>query len=386
MAFGTLGLSTSAASGGSSNNPYVKLQKWMSTPAYGKTVAIVGDSTSDIAGPGQYQYSHPLSFETCQPTGEWAGATVTAHGISGSSLAAWTLTPSWRAAVVADNPSLIIICLGINDVRIGTATVPTLISNYQLLIDQFNAAIPGIEIVLWNPNSLLLTDVAYPTNFPLNANGGQIYTTQMYQAWLGVKEYPNVLKLDKMDWFGTAAPVDYTVAPHLMGADAPLHPNNDGQTGAWAKAIQFLTPPVNPIDPAASDAAILANPTSPWTVYSRVLEDPRYFYCIQKVTYQYFSFSSGLLYLSPRNAQSTIGGTGNQMNQSDWQGSVFSARRIMWANNATPFVLTNGNGANFDWEAYNSLHLTVSADNPCPTDWGTAQATGSNAALYRQQY
>lgn len=249
------------------------LSRWRST---GGKLYILGDSTAD---PTTYAVSLYSALATEQAAGGYLqGTTIVADGQVGVKAGSLNLT-----AVSASNAKLIFYCMGINNVRIASdgETEASLRAKIITEVDAIRAAVPGADIMLVTPNSLL-----QPTSTP-NFNveppsNAQPATDILYNVYNGLRNHwSHTQSLDKQTAiFGRTVQVaDFTT---LMSDH--LHPAGDGQNRTAGLIVGPLDNPLigaqlpfaPPIDEVASAAAWASDPVRPYNIYARALEDTRY--------------------------------------------------------------------------------------------------------------
>lgn len=176
-------------------------------------------------------------------------------------------------------PGLIVLCLGINDVRTGTTSQAQLTALLIQAVNRIRAVLPTTDIVLWGPNSLLADD---PTGAglvsPATAAAAQSYASLLYNAYASLRNsWPNVLVLQKQDIFGKTC-VSYAASGGAAGSwmSDQLHPS----LGAQTQMTDWLAPLIGfkqPFNLQRAALARIASPTAPYTVYSRDVEDPSFY-------------------------------------------------------------------------------------------------------------
>ncbi|MGJ7506774.1 SGNH/GDSL hydrolase family protein [Variovorax sp. GT1P44] len=263
-----------SAQGNGSVGPGRPLSRFLFGGISGKKVVFWGDSTTEIA---------LLLWEGINqavlPGGDWAGVVPVNRGFNGQTMQG---ALNGIQTIYDDNPQLVVLCFGINDVRIGGVDAIELASRLREAVTRLQANLPNCDIVLWTPNSLLTTDEdGYGWMVPLSA--AQEYTDVMWNAYESLKgEFKNVLHLDKQAIFGRTA-----LPSHPLMYDT-LHPNNDGNVASFLQLVPYLTPDPIGIDQTASAAAWAANPDKPWTLYPRALEDTRYCELVRRITFSVY--------------------------------------------------------------------------------------------------
>jgi len=237
------------------------LSRFFSGGVAGKTVTMWGDSTTQVA----LNMWDIIDRQVKGAGGELAGCNFVNLGLNGQTMAGASV-----AELVATDPDLVVLCFGLNDVRLGGVTVPDMQSRISTKIEAVRALLPNCDFVLWTPNSMLSTDPG-STGYVVPLASAQAYTDTMWNAYNNlVGTIPNAIHVDKMQVFGRTCP-----ATSVLMTDI-LHPSNEGQSAAFSSLLPLITPPTPPINLTASAAAWASNPNNPWTVYSRALEDTRY--------------------------------------------------------------------------------------------------------------
>lgn len=232
----------------------------------GQRITLWGDSTTQIA----ISMYDRINSQLLPPMGEWDGAVVTNNGYNGQTVDG-ALAGTFQT-LKDTSPDVIVMCFGLNNVRLGGETVGTLQAKLEAAIQRIQLEIPSADIVLWTPNSILSTD---PNNdgWVVPVASAQAYTDIIWNAHNNIKVanlYQNVSYLDKQLVFGR------TSQPTSALMTDMLHPSNAGQLLALEPLIELLRPRPVAIDLAASAAAWAANNAAPWTLYPRALEDTRY--------------------------------------------------------------------------------------------------------------
>jgi hypothetical protein len=184
------------------------------------------------------------------------------------------------AAAMALNPSVVVSCWLINDVRLGGLglTVDAIRTAGVALLNQhvanIKAARPSALIVLRIPSPFLTVNVSslnYVTDgSTINPAGlAQIYTTGIRAAYYAVKStYPDVMIYDPQSrLFGTDSPT----AVGTNYADQ-IHQNQVGYEAEADNFADWINAPVA-YSQASTDAALVAQPYTPWLSYSRAVED-----------------------------------------------------------------------------------------------------------------
>lgn len=209
--------------GDSQSAPTSTLSHWFAGGISGKTICLVGDSTTSHA---VYFVDELSTKYTADGQPLHGVAAILNYGENGASLAAFRadLVVHGLTATIAAHADLYVISYGINDVRLGSTTEDQLV---QMLIDtvnQIRSSLPNADVVLRMPNSLLSEDVSGMGFVQPNANA-QAYTDILRNSYLRLEnQWPNVVVLDTQDLvFGTQA---LPSSPLMFDQ---LHPSAMGQ-------------------------------------------------------------------------------------------------------------------------------------------------------------
>lgn len=257
----------------------------------GVAVAIVGDSTSTLTINAQAMATELAFF---QAGGEALnGYTLLDFGNSGASLATWLAgggtTGHTLADLIAAAPDLIVFSFGINDVRLGATTEDALYALHAQAMDRLRQALPGAEIVLRMPNSLLSDDPG-STGYVSPLASAQTYTDILRNAYYRLAyQYPNAVLLDtQRAIFGTAA---------LPAASNPwmqdvLHPSTLGYQ-YLARALAALIGYKEPFSSTQAARARAVSYGADYSQYYRAVEDAGYYDLI--ATGRYIGQGSGFI-------------------------------------------------------------------------------------------
>jgi len=251
----------------------------------------IGDSHTDDATSAHFIWDR-LQTVRNQPGEGLEGVASTAivpMGNNGQTLANYLTGAGTNnfAAAMALNPSVVLACWLTNDVRLGGLglTVDAIrtagVALLNQLVADIKAAQPSALIVLRVPAPYLTVNVD-SLNFitdgvTVNPPGlAQIYTSGVRAAHYAVRNtHPDVLIYDpQARLFGTTSPT--SVGTYFANQ---IHQN---QAGYEAEGDDFATW-VNaavPYDQALTDAALVAQPFTPWLDYSRSVEDASRFVLI----------------------------------------------------------------------------------------------------------
>lgn len=266
------------------------LARLFAIPTSSWRMAMDGDSTT-LVNNGMWSV---INNQLIRPWGEWAGATILNNGANGQTLQGRL---NDMAALYAFNPNFAWACWLINDNRLGGRTLGQNIADLNAYRALMRANLPLCDVVMWGHNALQLNDPqGYNYVSPMPA-GPQIYTDQGRNAYAGMTLGPNTALLQKQDATGA---ISINNNPDMQDQ---LHPNDIGGVKNLGPMIIRTTPPVPPINLAASAAAWTSNPNNPWTVYSRALEDTRYCTLVKTclvTTFVDISPPNYLYYLGPR--------------------------------------------------------------------------------------
>jgi lysophospholipase L1-like esterase len=223
------------------------LSNWFSGTFPGKKIVFWGDSTTSNAtgmfgAAAQPVVASPGRIVTVyQQIGQWlVGTQVLNYGNNGSSLAASLADQGTYGitALLASAPDLIVMCWGINDVRLGLTTQPQLVALLTQAVNAIRAALPRCDIVLWGPNAFQSDDNG-STGFVSPLASAQTYTDILYNAYAAlVGTWPNVIVVQKQDTLGQ------TCVPHATATWMTdiLHPNTTGQKLTLDALIPAIAP------------------------------------------------------------------------------------------------------------------------------------------------
>lgn len=248
------------------------INRFKAGPRGGKKVVLYGDSTIEMAID---MWNYIANYE--QKTGDaFYGVNMVNGGTSGvtvdtlfNSVGQITKDFAW---LKAQNPDLIVLHCGLNDVRVNTYSRAQLSANLAAGVAKIRAQIPAADVVLWTQNSMLTTDPG-GNNYVVPLASAQQYTTRIYDAYNDqVGTVPNgMISVD-----GMTTPFSQTCpATSIYMADT-LHPNQAGQEAQWRILQPLIKPTLNAneiFNQTTSNAAWLANPSSPWLVYPLAPKD-----------------------------------------------------------------------------------------------------------------
>lgn len=230
------------------------LTHWFSGGTSGKTVVFAGDSTTAFATAmlGSCAQPGPCTtgylYTNGQQTGQFlSGTTILNQGNNGLSLAGFLqggLGAFPYASLVAANPTLIVFCYGINDVRLGTTSQAQLIALLQQFLDQIHIDLPNADILLWGPNTLLDCNCS-GMNYVQPTASAQSYSDILYNSYAAFKSngggYANVGVLQKQDLVTFTRFTSTVITPYMQDE---LHPNVGPSTkqtsGQLSEAFQIL--------------------------------------------------------------------------------------------------------------------------------------------------
>jgi lysophospholipase L1-like esterase len=188
-------------------------------------INMIGDSTSDPTTDAveirtRLRTAHTLPGEGLEGV---ATANITSRGRNGKSVAEWIANTAWVDEVVADDPDLLIVSLGINDIRLGLTSTATLAANLESFVETLISRMPDADIVLRTPNSFLSDDTA-ATGFVSPVASAQAYSTALREVYAGLKNrWPHVVVWNAQDrLFGR---VSRTLANSLGLMKDIIHPS-----------------------------------------------------------------------------------------------------------------------------------------------------------------
>lgn len=210
------------------------LGRWrakLATDPANAVMMFIGDSTSDETTSSQYMYL-ALRGQHVAAGGALYGMTgdashIVSAGNNGITLANWLADSSKLAAVVAQQPHLIVASFLLNDVRLGQCDLATAKARLTTLVNALRAAVPGADILLRMPNPMLTTNVS-SLNYVTSSSGtvnpagtAQTYSALIRSAYLSmVGQWANVDVIDiQAEVFGTVCR-----ATHPLMSDQ-LHPS-----------------------------------------------------------------------------------------------------------------------------------------------------------------
>lgn len=249
------------------------------TPAAAK-IALKGDSTYDIGAAGfGFHAQIKRHFGIGRALEGMVDANVLNYGYNGQTTAQ-VMSDAHLALLAADAPSLVIAGPGINDIRTRTLTNRTADVAWlrAILVAGFNklrAAVPGVPVIASIPNSFTTTSGGQVTGDP------QECSAILREAYLSLTdEWPDVLVDDTQEHvFGITS-----LATSIYMSDQ-IHPSSLGYA---AKVDHLMTIIGLPLARATgrSAAAVVAAPYTPWTSYSRDVEDTDRYTLVGEWDYQ----------------------------------------------------------------------------------------------------
>lgn len=271
---------------------YNWLKKATASPSTVK-IAWCGDSTSDLAGNASSILSLILPHTAAGGLLEGFDSVnnMQNFGANGNTLTGFlnnTPTGFGIDSLITYAPDLIIFSYGINDVRQNQMTAAQLTAALVRAINKIRAALPLTDMVLRMPNNFMsVSPHSYiqQGSYADIATAAQAQTDILYNGWLGVKDIAdNVVFWNAQEQvFGrTARAVDNNHTDEI-------HPQYTYIVNGIVPLIAFNN---KPFSPALSADALTQSYTTPWTIYSRALED----------TTHYVKITQGIL-----NAATTAG-------------------------------------------------------------------------------
>jgi lysophospholipase L1-like esterase len=190
-------------------------------------ISFVGDSTTSNAVE-LFQVLRVYYTLTGMPLAGMPAANIINGGNNGATLASWladaagaNTDPYSLADLVADNPHLVVLSFGLNDVRLGGTTLAQMIALLVDAVELIRVSLPAADILLRMPNSLTTTVVG--TDF-VDGITHQAATDILRRAYLSlIGAWPNVTVANtQAQLFGVTA---RSTSPY-MGDE--LHPSSRG--------------------------------------------------------------------------------------------------------------------------------------------------------------
>jgi len=246
--------------------PDPHLSVWFANGLSGKTICMVGDSTTSNATD---LFSELSGFYRKEGEGLFGVRSVFNYGQNGASLSVFLAdgVPLGISAAIAAQADLYVISYGINDVRLGQTTEAQLTSLLTTAVNRILAGVPKANIVLRMPNSFLSTDVS-GYGFVQPNSMAPAYSTMLRNAYKHLENHwSKVAVLDTQDAiFGRAS-----LSTSVYMANQ-IHPSSAGYF-ALAQSLVDLIGVKQPYDPAKAASALAQNPSAPYLNYARVVED-----------------------------------------------------------------------------------------------------------------
>lgn len=279
-------IASSLSEGGSGDNPPTELQQLVLSGGIDAANPLVpiGDSHTDDATSAHFIWDR-LQVVRNQPGEGLQGvpsAGIVPMGNNGQTLANYLTGEGTNnfAAAMALNPSVTLSCWLTNDVRLGGLglTVDAIRANGVALLNQhvanIKAAQPSAIIVLRVPAPYLTVNVGglnYITDGTnINPPGlAQIYTDGVRAAHYAVRDtHPDVLIYDPQSrLFGTTSPT--STGTYFANQ---IHQNQVGYEAEGDDFAAWVNAAV-PYSQALTNAALIAQPFTPWLDYYRSVED-----------------------------------------------------------------------------------------------------------------
>ena len=265
----------------------------LSENAANAKIAIVGDSTRDVAANG-VNFHNALKYHTGFGRGleGMVDSNILNFGYNGATIQSIT-SDAHTLSLTNAAPDLIEFSMGINNIRNQPLTTGQLEDMLVEGIEKLRVAAPGVPIVGSVPNFFLSVDGGAGYVSPNeDAQSKSIILRNAYLRLLG--RWPDVIIRDTRSIFGTTS----LASSPFMGDQ--IHPNGTGASASVADLVSLIGLPV-PYSRSAASAARTSNPYAPWNVYGREVEDTsRYLlvaeYDMQAIGSNYIDFAmpSGL--------------------------------------------------------------------------------------------
>ena len=261
-----LALSLFASSGIAFGAPDPHLGNWFANGISKKVICFVGDSTTSNA---TALFSELSSFYTKEGEGLYGVGGILNYGENGASLAVFLAdqVPYGITATIAAQADLYVLSYGIDDVRLGQTTEAQLTALLTAAVNRIRAGVPKADIVLRIPNSFLAMDVGN-YGFVQPNSSAPAYSTILRNAYMHLWDHwTNVAVLNTQDdVFGRAS---LASSPYMANQ---IHPSDAGYV-ALARDLVGLIGMTSPYSTTQAAAALAANPSAPYTIYPRVVED-----------------------------------------------------------------------------------------------------------------
>jgi lysophospholipase L1-like esterase len=247
-----------------------RLSHWFGNGLAGKVICFVGDSTTSNA---TMLFKELSGFYAKEGEALYGVRSILNYGENGASLPDFMRdrVAHGLTAAIAAQADLYVVSYGINDVRLGHTTEDQLVSRLISAVDGIRAGVPDADVVLRMPNSLLSLDInGYGYVKPNNK--AQAYSTLLRNAYKRLENHwDNVVVLDTQDRiFGRAS------RPSSVNMSDQLHPSSAGYI-LLSKVLVELIGQKQPYDTAKADKALASNPSAPYTLYPRAVENPKHY-------------------------------------------------------------------------------------------------------------
>ncbi|MHC1758332.1 MAG: SGNH/GDSL hydrolase family protein [Negativicutes bacterium] len=264
------------------------LAGWYKSDKISRSIAIVGDSTSDKTmvsplPPAVEIYNQVEKYYINSGDG-LGGCTILDFGAAGNKLSdflADTNAPSKGiTAAIAAHADMYIISYGINDVRNGALTLAQFKALLVTAVETILAQTSGY-ILLRTPNGFLSDTREAETGWVSPGGSEQTYADLLYNAYDYFRNRYNRVEVIDMQTriFGRTVNT-LANSPYMQDK---IHPNETGYKAIADELAEFLLIP-KPVVPWKSRTALTADPTAPWTTYPKILENGNY----RRVTSGYF--------------------------------------------------------------------------------------------------
>jgi lysophospholipase L1-like esterase len=252
------------------NVPDSHLSHWFAGGLNGKKIIFLGDSTTSNA---TNLFGELKNFYTKEGEGLYGIGIIENYGENGASLRAFLLDQVAHGitAAIAARADLYVISYGINDVRLGSTTEDELVSMLQTTVNRIRFSVPNADIVLRMPNSFLSLDIN-GNGFVKPVQKAPVYSTILRNAYKRLEyQWSNVALLDTQEsLFGRVSP---QASPYMWDQ---IHPSAVGY-GEVAKMLVDLIGQKPPYDEVLAANALATNPSFPYIVYPRIVDNPKYF-------------------------------------------------------------------------------------------------------------
>jgi lysophospholipase L1-like esterase len=242
------------------------LSAWFANGLSGKTICLVGDSTTSNAVD---LISELNNFYRKEGEGLYGVRTILNYGENGASLSAFLADGVVHGitTTISAQADLYVISYGINDVRLGQTTETQLTNLLIAAVNRIVAGVPKASIVLRMPNSFLSADVG-GAGFVQPNSYAPAYSTMLRNAYARLRNrWSNVAVLDTQDAvFGRASTPS---SPYMLNQ---VHPSSAGFVALTGSLVDLIGVRPAP-DPVQVTNALAQNPTAPYTIYARAVED-----------------------------------------------------------------------------------------------------------------